>query len=477
MDTRPAVAEPRATLAPMGEATLALEMAARSRSRHWIGISERRLLLSVIDAAAVALAYVVAWNIWTARVRGEGFYIPRTGTILVVALWLIAGRFTGVYELRIARNLRSSVRPLLTTLLCCFLAMGFVFLADPFGISTRPTLLLWPLVALATVLPARVATRNVVLGKAVAVRMLLIAPADVVEKVWPHTKREMASLYLPVAVLDPAAADVVERMKEFVAGQGCDQIVLGVRDDISRQLFRGLIECHESGMVVRSLADVYEELTGRMLLDQLGYTWLISLPMLNQSSRLYAFSKRGLDVATALMGLTVLAVLLPILAPLLYLEGRSVFHRQKRVGKFGREFFLMKLRTMKPDPHGHSLVWTAEGDRRVTPLGAMLRRLHLDELPQAWNILRGDMSVIGPRPEQPHYVELLRKKIDFYNSRLTVRPGLTGWAQVNAGYLSGVDGGREKLSYDLYYIKHQSLSLDFLILVRTAFAVLSLRGR
>jgi lipopolysaccharide/colanic/teichoic acid biosynthesis glycosyltransferase len=113
----------------------------------------------------------------------------------------------------------------------------------------------------------------------------------------------------------------------------------------------------------------------------------------------------------------------------------------------------------------------------VTAVGRLIRRLHLDELPQAWSVLRGQMSLIGPRPEQPQYVEQLRSEIDFYNTRLTVRPGLTGWAQVNSGYGSSVDDARVKLSYDLYYVKHQSLSLDLIIMARTVMAVLSLSGR
>jgi lipopolysaccharide/colanic/teichoic acid biosynthesis glycosyltransferase len=123
------------------------------------------------------------------------------------------------------------------------------------------------------------------------------------------------------------------------------------------------------------------------------------------------------------------------------------------------------------------LHWTALDDVRITRVGAVLRRLHLDELPQAWNILRGEMSVVGPRPEQPHYVDELRKSIPYYNTRLSVRPGLTGWAQVNYGYGSGVDGSTVKLSYDLYYIKRQSVALDLLIIARTVFAVATLKGR
>jgi lipopolysaccharide/colanic/teichoic acid biosynthesis glycosyltransferase len=126
---------------------------------------------------------------------------------------------------------------------------------------------------------------------------------------------------------------------------------------------------------------------------------------------------------------------------------------------------------------GEATAWTEAGDRRITLVGHLLRRLHVDELPQALAILRGQMSLIGPRPEQPQYVDRLRSEIDFYNTRLTVRPGLTGWAQVNHGYGSSVDDARVKLSYDLFYVKHQSLSLDLIIVARTFMAVLSLSGR
>ena len=172
-----------------------------------------------------------------------------------------------------------------------------------------------------------------------------------------------------------------------------------------------------------------------------------------------------------------LAVLLPFVWVAVKFEDRGpLFHRQDRVGHFGRAFEILKLRTMYARP-GEKLHWTALDDERITRVGRVLRRLHLDELPQAWNILRGDMSVVGPRPEQIRYVEELRESIPYYNTRLSVRPGLTGWAQVNFGYGSGVDGSTVKLSYDLYYIKHQSVALDLLIIARTLFAVATLKGR
>ena len=186
--------------------------------------------------------------------------------------------------------------------------------------------------------------------------------------------------------------------------------------------------------------------------------------------------RRGLDIALAGVASLISAPVIALVAAAIRLEspGHPIY-RQTRVGKYGRTFTLYKLRTMR---EGDSpLVWTEQGDRRITRAGWLLRRLHLDELPQVWSVLRGDMSLIGPRPEQPHYVEELRQHIDFYNTRLTVRPGLTGWAQVSYGYGAGIDGTRVKLGYDLYYVKNQSVSLDLLIMARTVLAVLRLGGR
>jgi lipopolysaccharide/colanic/teichoic acid biosynthesis glycosyltransferase len=230
---------------------------------------------------------------------------------------------------------------------------------------------------------------------------------------------------------------------------------------------------------VRSLGDFYEELTGRMLLDQLGHSWLLSLPMRSETSRLYSAFKRGVDIVAACVGLVVLCVLFPFIWGAIKVEdGGSVLYGQDRSGKYGHVFKILKLRTMSEgEEEVEEQRQTDAADPRITRVGRVLRRLHLDELPQVWNVLRGDMSIIGPRPEQPAYVAMLQESIEFYNTRLSVRPGLTGWAQVNLGYGGGVEGAREKLSYDLYYIKRQSAALDMLILARTWFAVLSLQGR
>ena len=440
--------------------------------RRGLLLSERRLLLVAIDLVAVAAAYVVAFNLRTGLVKHVGFYLPRM-SLVVALVWLVSGRLVGAFELRNAQTMRAAASQVGQALVVSSVALLVVFLLFPYRI-TRPTLILWIPLAAILVFAGRMAHRRVTGVAVLSGRLLVLAPS--LDKVWPGIQRQLGSFYQVVGSVDPSAEDIRERIAQAVTSGQVDQIILGVRDDVSRELFRALLDCYDRGVPVRSLADLYEEVTGRMLLDQLGHGWLMGLPMRSETSRVYAAGKRLLDVTVATIALAVSVVVVPILAVAIKLEDRGpVFYRQARLGKYGIPFSLTKLRTMRVEAD-RSADWTEHGDPRVTRVGRLLRRLHLDELPQAWSILRNDMSLIGPRPEQPRYVEELRRSIDFYNTRLTVKPGMTGWAQVNYGYGAGVEGSRVKLSYDLYYIKHQSVSLDLLIVARTVLTVLSFRG-
>jgi exopolysaccharide biosynthesis polyprenyl glycosylphosphotransferase len=442
-------------------------------------LAERRLLLIGLDVAAVSAAFVAAFNLHTAGARGVGFYVPRLGTLIAVAVYLACAHMADAYDLRAAATVVGNLRTAGTALACSFVGLLGVFFVVPYRI-TRPTLLLWLPLAAVTVLSGRVLCRRLLAADHLASRIALVMPREALESVWPEVRSHIGGLYRIAGVVEPTRPDCAERLRTMVATRDVDQIVLGVGDQVSRELFRGVLGCHDAGVTVRSVADLYEELTGRLLLDQLGPSWLMSLPMRSETSRLYGTFKRTVDVVAALLGLALLAVVLPPITAMVVADDPGpIFHRQARVGKYGRTFTLHKLRTMR-EPAGDTgagLPWTERGDRRITRVGRLLRRLHLDELPQAWSVLRGDMSLIGPRPEQPRYVEELRQHIDLYNTRLTVRPGLTGWAQVSYGYGSDVDGTRMKLAYDLYYVKHQSVSLDLLIVVRTVLAVLRLSGR
>jgi exopolysaccharide biosynthesis polyprenyl glycosylphosphotransferase len=443
--------------------------------RHGLSIHERRLLLMGSDALAVALAFILAFNLRTAEVRHAGFYVPRFGTVIVLGLWAVSATIVDAWNVRTAISMRQTLPRVFTALGLSLVGLLVVFLVVPYRI-TRPTMILWAPLAWILVMGGRLLYGRLLAASAPAARIALVADRDALARVWPEVKDHIRGLYQVAAVVNPRRADCAQRLCDVVEQRDVAEVILGLRDDIDRDLFRGLLACHDAGIRVRSLADLYEELTGRLLLDQLGHTWLLGLPMRSQTSHIYAAVKRTIDVIVAIPTLVLLGGLILPLSVIIKLDGGPVLHRQVRVGKHGRPFTVVKLRTMRHQP-GEPTTWTEAGDRRVTPIGRLIRPLHLDELPQAWSILRGQMSLIGPRPEQPQYVDRLRSEIDFYNTRLTVRPGLTGWAQVNRGYGSSVDDARVKLSYDLYYVKNQSLSLDLIIMARTVMAVLSLSGR
>ena len=232
---------------------------------------------------------------------------------------------------------------------------------------------------------------------------------------------------------------------------------------------------HESGMRVRTLSAFYEEWLGKLPLSELErMSLMFDVGELHRAR--YGRVKRAFDRLVGLVGLILLSVVVPFVVIGNLIGNRGpLFYRQGRVGRAGRPFVILKFRSMRTD--STSTEWTVAGDARTTRFGIFLRRTHLDELPQMLNILRGDLSLVGPRPEQPQYVDELHEKIPFYNLRHLVRPGLTGWAQVKYRYGASEIDAMEKLQYDFFYLRHQSLGLDFRIIGRTLRSVLGRDGR
>jgi len=233
---------------------------------------------------------------------------------------------------------------------------------------------------------------------------------------------------------------------------------------------------HERGVRIRSMTLFYEEWLGKLPLAELERaSMLFDIGEVHRAG--YGRAKRILDVPIALAGCVALAALTPavLVANLFGNQGPLLF-RQERVGKGGATFTILKLRTMRPTI-GAGAEWTGEDDPRITRVGRLLRITHLDELPQMINILRGDLSVVGPRPEQPHYVIELTEKLPFYSLRHLARPGLTGWAQVKYGYAGSESAALEKLQYEFWYLRHQGLRTDLRIIGRTLRSVLGSEGR
>jgi lipopolysaccharide/colanic/teichoic acid biosynthesis glycosyltransferase len=235
---------------------------------------------------------------------------------------------------------------------------------------------------------------------------------------------------------------------------------------------------HESGIRVRTLQGFYEEWLGKLPISELERASLFfDIGEVHRSR--YGRMKRIMDLVLALIGLVPLAVVtLVVLVGNLVANRGPLLFRQVRIGKGGTPFTILKFRTMRDVPIGAAggSAWTERDDPRITPFGRALRRTHLDELPQLWNILRGDLSIVGPRPEQPHYVEELSSKLAFYDLRHLVRPGLTGWAQVKYGYAGDERDALEKLQYEFFYLRHQDLTFDQRIILRTLRAMVGGRG-
>jgi lipopolysaccharide/colanic/teichoic acid biosynthesis glycosyltransferase len=236
-------------------------------------------------------------------------------------------------------------------------------------------------------------------------------------------------------------------------------------------------QMHQAGLRVRTLSLFYEEWLGKLPLSELErVSLLFDIGEVHRSG--YVRLKRLLDILLAIAGLVVLGLAVPVVVVANRFGNRgSLLYRQPRVGKGGVEFEILKFRTMVPPTSDGSTVWTGSNDPRITRFGRTLRLTHLDELPQVVNILRGELSVVGPRPEQPHYVAELAEKIPFYNLRHLVRPGLTGWAQVKYGYAADESDALEKLQYEFFYLRHQSPGLDARIVGRTVRSVLRSEGR
>jgi sugar transferase (PEP-CTERM system associated) len=279
-----------------------------------------------------------------------------------------------------------------------------------------------------------------------------------------------------VSLLNPRVIGTTRQCRDLAVANGVTRVVVASLDYRGRVSMDSLLECKTSGIRVQEASGYYEQLTGKIMVEGLRKSWLIFSDGF-VVSRGTLFAKRLLDIAVAALGLVLALPLMVLVALAVRLDSAGpVFFRQDRVGRGGREFTLWKFRSMRTDAEAQGAQWAVTGDPRVTRVGRFIRKTRLDELPQLWNVLAGDMSLVGPRPERRMFVDQLIEQSAFYEQRLVVRPGLTGWAQIKAPYASTFEESIEKLKFDLYYIKNMSLLLDISILLSTARIVLLGRG-
>lgn len=268
-----------------------------------------------------------------------------------------------------------------------------------------------------------------------------------------------------------------DRLCDLARAEEVSSIIVALDDKRGFMPYRELLDCKVHGLTVIDGESFYERITGKLLVEKINPSWLIFSEGFRKSvfSR---FLKRMMGLVTATVMMALLFPVMALVAALIKLEssGPAIFS-QERVGEDGRIFMLHKFRSMREDAEEETgPVWAAEDDPRITRVGRIIRKLRIDELPQLWNVLKGDMSFVGPRPERPFFVERLRNIVPYYDERFTVKPGLTGWAQVMYAYGATEEDAVEKLKYDLYYIKNMSLVLDLIVIFHTVKIVLLGRG-
>ena len=320
-------------------------------------------------------------------------------------------------------------------------------------------------------------------------RLLFVGTGDTARKVARQVLDQHDFAYRVIGFIDDDPARIGERIvnpgivgtpadiERLIATHQIDRIVVGLSDRRGKLPVEELLRAKMAGIRVEDATTTYERVTGKILLDDLRPSWLIFSDGF-RVSRVTRLMKRTIDLTLSLVMAIAAAPLMLLTAMLVWLEdGRPILYRQERVGENGRTFVLSKFRSMRKDAEkGGTPIWAKDGDDRVTRVGRVIRKTRLDELPQLWNVMRGDMSFVGPRPERPFFVEQLSEAIPFYQQRHAVKPGLTGWAQVKYRYGSSLEDSMEKLRYDLYYIKHLSVIFDLTIVFDTVKVVLFRKG-
>jgi exopolysaccharide biosynthesis polyprenyl glycosylphosphotransferase len=457
--------------------------------------TERRVVLFSGDILAAMLSLFLALYVWGStdwldfswdflnqRVETWIYFLP--------VLWLLM--MTELYDLRRASNRAETVRGVAIAAAVWAIIYLVVFFLAPKGTLPRRGVAAFFISAPVLTLLWRFIYINIFTAPLFMRRVMVVGAGrggcelvTVIKGIWPPP------FYL-VGLLDDDpekkgqyVADVQvlggsRELFDLIGEYHVTDLVFAISGPMNPDTFQRMLEAEEQGIEITSMPLMYEELLGRVPIFLLQSDWVLrSFIDQSHASSFYEVTKRLIDILGGLVGLIGFLAFLPLVSVAIFLDsGWPVIYSQERLGRNNKLYRILKFRTMYQDAEKDGRARPAiENDDRVTRVGRLLRKSHLDELPQFLNILRGEMSLVGPRAERPELVAELQQSIPFYRARLFVKPGLTGWAQVNFGYAADTKANAIKLEYDLYYIKHRNLVLDLMILLRTFGTVFGLRGQ
>jgi exopolysaccharide biosynthesis polyprenyl glycosylphosphotransferase len=457
---------------------------------------ERRTLLIIGDLVMGVLALLAALYIWAQAdeytTRLVDFLVRAPAWIyLLPFIWIIL--LIETYNERYSGNLKKTFLGIITTAffgLGIYLILYFAYpnpkllprrgVADFFPIALVLTLL-WRLLYIRVFTAPHFMRRVLLVGGGETGRTIL----NIVKETWPPP-------FFWVGIIDDdpnkqgkeiegyTVFGSSDRLLSLIPEMGITDIVVAISGEMNGRLFQALLDAQELGVTISRMPVTYEEILGRVPIKHLEADWILrSFVDQTNKSGFFELGKRLLDILGGLVGVLIMLSFLPAIAVAIFLDsGWPIFYSQTRLGRGGIPYKILKFRTMRQDAEPNGLPqWAEENDKRATRVGLILRKTHVDELPQFVNVLKGEMSLVGPRAERPELVEWFQKHVPFYRARLLVKPGITGWAQVNYGYASTIDETIIKLEYDLYYIKRRNLFLDIIVLLRTPSTIMGLRGR
>jgi len=457
-------------------------------------VTTRSLVLVACDTLLIALAIVVAAYVRLGDLGARDVLVIENGAAKALLIAFVAQAclyYADLYDLRRLADRRELFTRILQALSSASFILAALYFWFPSLIIGRGVFVIAAFLVIALVIGWRIGFEWMSGRVGPRERLLLVGTSDAAVTLAREMFERRYELGVEIVgfidpdparmgapVLNPGVIGTLEDIPNIVRARSVDRVVVSLADARGKLPMDKLLEMKLDGVSFDHLASVYEEYTGKIAVENLRPSWLIFSPGFRKS-RVLAAGKRVLDILAAVVGLILAApaMALVALATRLTSPGAVLYH-QNRVGQHGRIFTVHKFRSMRENAESDTgPVWASkDGDTRVTRVGLWLRRSRLDELPQLWNVLKGDMSFVGPRPERPEFVTDLSRQIPFYGQRHIVRPGLTGWAQISYSYGASVEDALQKLQYDLYYIKNLSLSLDVFIILNTVKTVLLRKG-
>ncbi|MBN1231486.1 MAG: sugar transferase [Anaerolineales bacterium] len=465
------------------------------KSKRWrLRLGERRALLVTGDIIAGGVSLFVGLYYWQVAQEIENFVEflklrPPFWFFLLPLIWVIL--LNNTYDTHRASNWEKTIKGVFTAAVMGIGIYLVVYFSSDSGslprrgvasfiFSSTILTLFWRRFYINIFTDPQFMRRVLVVGAGITGNVLL----EEISKLWPPP-------FFVVGMIDDAEQKINSAVSNYkILGTSKDllqiideenvtDLVVAITGNMNSRMFRTLLEAQEMGVEITRFPTAFEQLTGRVPVQYLEADWILrSFVDENTTNSFYELFKRSIDILGGSLGVLILLLIGPVIAIITLLDsGWPVVFRQTRIGKGGKPYTIIKFRTMIPRDESDNINLTQESDDRVTKFGKFLRISRLDEWPQFINVLRGDMSIVGPRPEQPKIMEHYQNNIPFYRARLLDKPGITGWAQINYHYAGTIEETVVKLEYDLYYIKHRSVMLDILIILRTASTVLGLKGR